>query len=43
MRREVGERKGGRGGGRKSSTAVKVARYYEKHCYEDHHPLSKLF
>ena len=22
-------------GGRESSTAVKVARYYEKHCYED--------
>ena len=30
-------------GGKESSTAVKVARYYEKHCYEDQHPLSELF
>ena len=33
----IRKRKGGGEGGRESSTAVKVARYYEKHCYEDQH------
>ena len=46
-----GRKEGGRGWrGRReemefgqASTAVKVARYYEKHGYEDQHSLSKIF